>query len=255
MGFGVTFSVLCGLLGIFQNQPYAGIFLLGFALLCVWGVFESSGELIVSEEGLLYIRAFGLERQVSWDRIDKTRWNGPMCRLELHDRDTGVMIPVSYALKGYREVIELLRSRRPDLFSAGSQKTFKRKHLMKVYLYSGSVVMIGFAIFVPEDGDLWGRFFFLAIAACGCLTVLFAEAESITLESDVLVIRYPLREKRLDRREVSKVRLERERWAHGYHEDVAVIYLKNGKRKEFGGFLGGNIRFFNAVESWLHNTR
>jgi hypothetical protein len=233
-----------GVQSIAANQPYAGCGLLGFALMNVWWLFDVSGSLTVLEDGLRYVRLFGIERRLLWKDIDSVRENSLMQRLELRDRKNGIMIPISYYYEEYGALYELVRASRPGLFEAGDQRVFERSVFVRVLWLGLGVFWFGMAIIIPSEGERWARAILFACAV-GCPLMLLREVKSVVLELDALMLEYPLWKKRLPRQEIDAIRRD--------EQHSVVIQRADGTQEKLGGFRKGDLRFVSALESWFYD--
>jgi len=118
MYVSVVFFGCVGVLIALQNVV-SSLFFFGFAFLMLITALAFSPSVEVSAKG---IRASGMfsSTAIQWEEIAKVKSNNMKRRLELSKKN-GEMVNVSTQVSGYPQIVEIIRTKRPDLFGMGSK--------------------------------------------------------------------------------------------------------------------------------------
>ena len=200
------------------------------------------------------ITANGLlgSKSLKWSQIGHVSTRGQSLRL--HDRDESVILSLDAQMEGYIEILDLIFSKRPDLFdlNVSESKVFLRSigtHIL-VIGFGLMVILISVLGFVDQDHDLnW--FFALIFLGLGLYMIVawFLSPQGFTLENQTLFVKYFFKEITYKVSDINAITLEKTRTRDGYIYFVQVN-LKTGKPIKLSGFKQGSALTYQILKRW-----
>ena len=250
---GIVFSV--GVEEITFILPIAAFGLFIFGLIFV----ANSAKVVITDEDITAQNIFG-SRTLRWSEIHRVSGRG--YEIKLHNYDGDVTVHPSSGLPRYEEVIDIIGTKRPDLFSPQEFNEFRRGFLpfvmmaFVILLILGAMVAIFFSILnSSSDTPLvslmpLGIFLFIAVMIGG---MALSIPRMVSLEGDSLYLKYLFSEKSLRKDEIKYIQLSYTQSRNGKHYYVA-LNLTSGKQIRLSG-LGISMPIaYLVLKNWHHGS-
>ena len=126
-----------------DNKDYFLIFAIAVGL--IFTVIYSTSTVRVNEEGITTSRMF-ISKSLRWAEIERVSMRGQSLRL--HDRDEDITLSLDSQLEEYSEILDLIFSRRPNLFDVREDDIMRRGLIASIFTVGFGLVMIGLSIFL-----------------------------------------------------------------------------------------------------------
>ena len=281
-GFFLLFGCLT-LIG-FQNLT-AALVPCGLVLMMLPVIWIISAKVELNDRGIRTSQLYGLiSSQVSWDAIASIKSSSMQQNLQLRTRQ-GSTIKVSSQVQGYPVIVETLRRKRPDLFSAavantnaassgyesspalGSNpapaapssrgtrtftKSFLRQYGMVFVLIPSCFYLTWLAISSSENRT-WTL---LAAGICGIMGLIpFFQVSSIKVGAEHLVIETIFEKKVLQAKEISEIKMQSVRGRYGRVTNFVNISLVKGMNYPLQGFTDGDEIIYGILSNWWSANR
>ena len=172
--------------------------------------------------------------------------------LRLHDRGENIILSLDPQLEGYIEILDLIFSKRPDLFDLSEDNVLSPTIINHVVRIGIGLMLILFAAFfyMVQDQDMaW--ILALVFLGLGLYVILawFSSPQSITLENQTLFVKYLFRETSYKGSDINSTTLEKRRTRNGYVYFVQVG-TKTGKPLKLSGFKQGSALTYQILKRW-----
>jgi hypothetical protein len=203
----------------------------------------------ISDEEIIVNGLLG-SKSLKWSQIGHVSTRRQSLRL--HDRDENVILSLDPQLEGYIEILDLIFSKRPDLFDLSEDNVLSRTTINHVVVIGFSLMLILFAalFYIVQDQDMaW--IFALVFLGLGLYVILawFLSPQSITLENQTLFVKYLFKETTYKVTDINAITLEKRRTKEGYIYFVQ-LNLKIGKPVRLSGFKQGSALTYQILKRW-----
>jgi hypothetical protein len=220
--------------------------------------------------------------EMKWDEIASIKSNSMKRRLELTS-NTGEQVNVSTQLKGYGVIIEMLRQKRPDLFTVGTpapiqqsafpetvepapsisrsqsipvpgtiepktfQKSFIRMYGILLVLVPALFLFIWLAFASPESRT---AAIVVAVVCVLLMLIPFLQVSSIKVDQNKLTIETFFEQKELSAAQIKEIKMEAVRGRYGRVTNFVQIVPVEGKKYPLGGFSEGEEIIYGYLMNW-----
>lgn len=248
MYLGSLLFLFGGSVAIFQEFP-VGLIFFAFASLCIWMAIETSTKIIITSTNLKREKHLYPDRIINWQSIVSLYDNRLMSRLEiLTNENEKLYLPNQ--LENFHFLIETIRKKRPDLFSVDGLNHFHRSKFITYLMIVLGLMMLGFGLFLPSDGDdFWARFIILGFALL-CPFALLFEVQELIIMNDHFTLKYPFRLKQISKKDISEISLEQEVGRYGARTTLIYVFLINEKKIKLAGFREGDLKVHESLQKW-----
>ena len=259
--FGALMSVVLTVSASAQARdqgafPVMGLVFLGFTAMSFYGFYCFSKRIQISGSHIMERNLLGSSRSLDAKEIASIRSRTLLGRIELIDKTCSPAFKIDYQIRGFLTILNWLRAQRPDLWKESrARSVFHRSAVVPVLIFVSGAILLALGVITLSDSPVsWASVFLIVVGIFSPLC-LVAEVKTITLEPTSLLLKYPLRERRIDYNEITSVRLEQESSGHGSRTNVIAVYLESGKRLKLCGFKDGDIGLFVAIEERVGGKR
>lgn len=244
IAFGSSFD------SAFSMLPFAvlGILMFGAIFLSV------SSKVILTDDEITTQSLFG-SKSMRWSDIGRVSGRG--FNIKLHDYNEDITVTPSPGLPGYEEIIDILGSKRPDLFSSQEYGEMRRGLGPLALLMSVLLLLLGISlsfflsIMDTSEAPFAGLIALLAFVlfAAFAAAMVFSIPNSLTLERNSLILKYVFSEKTLLADEIASVRLSFTQSRNGKQYYIALM-LTNRKSIRISG-LGISLPIaYLVLKNW-----
>ena len=216
-------------------------------LIMLVSVYSLTRSTTISHEGISTRSLLG-ERTLNWSEIQSVSGRGNA--IKLHNRDGDVTVAPSPHLPGYPEVIEMIGTKRPDLFNPANYGALSRNWLSSLLFLVGGVLIIGIGIYLYfESDETVMPILFLAVVCLGFIASIFMSVLSLQLDGSLLTIRSLLSTSSLRREDVHAIGLNvtQTRSGKNYH---IVMFTKNNRTIRFSGIGPSLPVVYLVLKNW-----
>jgi hypothetical protein len=273
-------SISCcgGLLIASQNMArslpsFALALLFGLTALSLWSKVEVSGA------GIRSSNLLG-STQIQWDEIASIKSNSMKRKLELVS-NKGRAVSISTQVKGYPQVIEILRQKRPDLFGEArlpvsqanppvqgyepspstandnlpaftGTKTFKKNFFKQYGLLFALIPMCLLFAGLGLAASAETRTAFLVSAGfCALLMLIpFFQVSGVKVEPDKLTVQTFFEEKEFSVRQIKEIKMQSVHGRYGRVTNFVNIVPLEGKNYPLSGFSEGEEIIYGFLMNW-----
>lgn len=229
-----------------DDKDYFLIFAVAVGL--IFAAVYSTSIVRVSEEGITTSRVF-IPKSLRWAEIERVSMRGQSLRL--HDRDEDITLSLDSQLEEYSEILDLIFSKRPDLFDVGEDDIMRRGLIASIFTIGFGLVMIGFSIFLFFELRVSESFFALIFTVLGLVAIVSwcLAPQSIVIEDQTIFVLYFFKEKSYSINDIASVSLEKTRTRNGFVY-FAQLNLKTGKPVKLPGFNKGSKLIYQILKRW-----
>jgi len=284
--FMYAFPIFFGCLGLliaYQNVMYSLPFL---ALALVLGLIAMafSPKVEITDSG---IRAYGMldTSEVRWNEISQMKSNAMSRKLEL-SKENGEIVKVSTQVSGYPRIVEIMRQKRPDLFSLTAQapasglstgaqgtrvaehpftstnigtttgaKTFTKSAFAQ---YGVIVLMIPLGLF-----GIWAlvatneKFVGIAVILIGLFFMIMSlfNVNVLRLEPNKLITESFFAQKEYTASQIREITMKTVRSRHGIATNYVHVQCVEGGAIRIGGFTEGDELVYGVLVDWWNTYR
>ncbi|MBK6792852.1 MAG: PH domain-containing protein [Anaerolineales bacterium] len=244
IAFGSSFD------SAFSMLPFAV-----FGMLIFGAIFLSvSSKVILTDDEITTQSLFG-SKSMRWSDIGRVSGRG--FNIKLHDYNEDMTVTPSPGLPGYEEIIDILGSKRPDLFSSQEYGEMRRGLGPLALFMSVLLLLLGISlsfflsIMDTSEAPFAGLIALLAFVlfAAFAAAMVFSIPNSLTLERNSLILKYVFSEKTLLADEIASVRLSFTQSRNGKQYFIALM-LTNRKSIRISG-LGISLPIaYLVLKNW-----
>lgn len=229
-------------------------FLFVLSALCLYGTLFSTYSVAVTEKEII-AKYLWRRKILVWRGLDKIipKSNGSFSLL---NRDNNTKIFISSQFKGYLDLVDFIKQRRPDLFTFDHDGHFSRTVIRNILVITVSLLAIGFVgftlylIFIGKGSLLLnGSIIFLIGLSIYTLRGWSYSPQSFTLEGNTLVVNYLYKEVSYSADGISLIKLVNAGSLVGNSISVLII-LKNKKLIKISGFQQGPLVSYFVLLQW-----
>lgn len=246
---------------------FLGVLILGFALFLgemdyfifvitglafIVFLFYATSSVKVSEDEIATTRLLGT-KSLRWSDIGSVSMFGQALRL--HSRDDDMILSIDSQLDRYTEILDVVYSKRSDLFDAGDNDVMSRSLLGSIATVGIGLAMMGISavliVYLLREVETFSIIFASVFFALGIFIIAnwFLSPHSILLENQTMVVLSLLRETTYTASEISSITLEKRKTRNGYIYFVQAN-LKSGKPIKISGFKVGTVLMYQILKRW-----
>jgi hypothetical protein len=235
-----------GFLAFINQIDYFLLAITGIVLVIV--LLYATSSVKISSDEITTSRLLG-SKSLRWSDIARVSTRGQALRLHNYDED--VILSVDSQLEGYKEILDILFSKRPDLFDEHENAGMLNNWLVSVFFIGLGLLFIAASVFLFSMSPEPEKFFFLVLFALGILIIVtwFLSPKSLTLESNNLILGYLFKEVSYSADDINSIDLERKSSRNGYIYFVR-INLRSGKKVRPPLFKGGSALTYQILKRW-----
>jgi hypothetical protein len=273
--FMYAFPVFFGLIGLFiafANVLYSLPFL-GLALLLGFAAMAFSPKVEITESA---IRAYGMfdSPEAQWSEIVQMKSNPLKRRLEL-SKANGDVIGVSTQVSGYPRIVEIIRKKRPDLFTSSPSvkptgldasvektvepnrepaftgvRTFKKKWFAQygVFLLMSPFCLFGVGLLAMYEDKFVG----VGIGGVGVFFIVMSlfSIYQVKVEPNKISTESFFTQKEYAANQIKEIRMKTVRSRHGIATNLVSIEPMEGSAISLGGFPDGDEVIYGVLQDW-----
>jgi hypothetical protein len=238
----LIFGLLFYLIG---PEGYFLIVIVGIGLIIT--LFYSTSSIKVSEQEITASKLLG-SKSLKWSEIEHVSTGGQSLRLHNHDED--IVLSLDSQVEGYAEILDIVFSKRPDLFNEGENTVMSTGWLVNLLIVGFGLLIIVFSVFmfsVPEEE--FDKIFSVILFALGVYLIVswFFSPKSVALENRTLLLIYFLKEVSYSAEDIRFISLEKTRTKDGYVY-FPQLNLKSGKKIKLPGFKQGTVITYQVLK-------
>ena len=244
MALGVLFLGYAAF--VIGRIDYFLVTLVGIAFIVL--LLYATSSVRISSEAITTSRLFG-SKTLRWREIARVSMRGQALRL--HHRDEDVILSIDSQLEGYKEILDIIFNKRPDLVDESDNTVMSGSWI-------SHFLVLGFGLFLVV-GSVWlfsifeesSRIYALLFLGLGVyiLGSWFLSPKSIALEDKTLLLIYLFRKVSYTAKEIGSISLEKIRTRNGYIYFVQVN-LASGKKLRLPTFEQGASLTYQILKKW-----
>ncbi len=275
------FVVVPGFGGLFiaTKNLSAGIFFLGLGLIMLVMVLFFTPTVEVRDSGIRVATPFS-GNEVPWDGIARIKSNGMKQRLELHKKN-GDVVKVSTQVSGYPQIVETLRKRRPDLFSASKtprmstsafesddgsgissastahaptfagDRIFKKSFFKQYGSYLIAMPLCLFAAWTAYAEPQYPIGASISVIFCLVMMILpLFQVNVVKVEQKKLTVESLFEAKEFSAKEIREIKMQTMRGRYGRATNFVNIIPIKGKNYPLQGFSDGDEIIYGVLTNW-----
>lgn len=243
----IGFTALTAWVGLQQGEaPFVcGAFLV-LLLIPLW---FASAVAEVDGSGITLRRLYGVHRRtIEWAEIRTIRPAVMGVGMKLTTSE-GAAVSISSQLHGYPSLVEILRSRRPDLFDTAGGRIFQKGFLGKYGMFIGLMIATPIAL-----GSIFAPPFLPGLFFVGLLVYFwiaaFHNVYLIKLQKDTIFTQSFRRSREITARQISSMGMITVRSRRGVAKHYVQLELVDGGVLRFTGFPEGNEMMLGVLKNW-----
>jgi hypothetical protein len=282
-----VFATIFCCMGLLVASQSIGNSLPSLMLAVLFGVsaLSLSSKVEVRQAGIRSSSLLG-SSEIKWDEIARIKPNAMKRKLELIS-NTGRSVKVSTQVKGYAAVVELLRQKRPDLFSATDaaptqksvfaatvesspslnnpplrapaftdtktfQKSFIRVYGLLFVLIPLLFMFVWLAFASPEART---ASIVTAVVCVLLMLIPFLQVNSVKVEPNKLTIETFFEQKELAAQQVKEIKIQAVHGRYGRVTNFVHIVPVQGKKYPLGGFSEGEEIIYGYLLNWWNTYK
>jgi hypothetical protein len=274
--FMYSVPIFLGVLGLLiavQNVLYSLPFL-GLALILGLIAMAFSPKVQITETG---VRTYGMfdTTEAQWNELVQMKSNPMKRRLEL-SKANGEMVGVSTQVSGYPRIVEILRQKRPDLFTAASPsaqptafgistegtvapnreptftgvRTFKKNWFAQygVFLLMSPFCLFGVGLLATYEDKFVG----VGIGGVGVFFIVMSlfSVHQVKVEPNKISTESFFTQKEYAANQIKEIRMKTVRSRHGIATNLVSIEPVEGGAISLGGFPDGDEVIYGVLQDW-----
>lgn len=219
----------------------------GTGIAFVIALFYATSSVRISNEEITTSRLLG-SKSLRWSEIARVSMRAQSLRL--HNRDEDLTLSIDSQLDDYREILDIIFSKRSDLFDE-HDPGLSSGWLLSLFIVGFGLCIIAVSVFLFFVSEEFERIFSLILFALGVFVILywFLSPKRLTLESKSLIVGYLFKEVSYSAEEIQSVSLEKRRTREGYVY-LVQINLKSGKKIRPPTFKQGSTLTYQILRRW-----
>ena len=273
----------CGGLLIASQNMASGLPSLGLALLFGLTALSVSSKVEVSGSGVRSSTLLG-STQIKWSEIASLKSNAMKHKLELIS-GTGRSVSISTQVKDYTRVIEILRQKRPDLFSESrvpspqvkpsaqgyeespstvgdnqpaftTTRTFRKSFIKQYGLLFALIPMCLLFVWLGLASAETRVAFFVTAGVCALLMLIpFFQVSGIKVEPNKLTIQTFFEEKEFSAGQIQEIKMGSVHGRYGRVTNFVNILPVEGKNYPLNGFSEGDELIYGFLMNWWKGSQ
>jgi len=218
--------------------------------LIFWVIHSKTGvslsELEISTKSILGTKS------IRWSDIDRVFSRSSS--LKLRNRDGDVVLTIHPRLDGSAQILEMIFSKRADLFEAYRGDPFLRSNVGNITIVSLGVSFVALAVIgYAREASIENYISVLVIGLFFCAQSLlnwYSNPRNITLENDSLVMNYPNKSVSFSAEDIESVRLGKTE-----QEQITSVLMvfRDKKLMQISGFKQTPFIMYPVLKQWHQN--
>jgi hypothetical protein len=229
-----------------EPKDYFLLSLVGIGLIIA--LFYSTSKVKVSDQEVITSRLLG-SKSLRWSEIERVSMRGQS--LKLHNRDEDVILSLDSQLEEYAEILNIIFSKRPDLFDEGENTVMSSSWLANLLILGFGLILISISVLLFLVSEEFDKFFSVIFFVLGVYVIVswFLSPKSAALEDKSLLLIYFFKEVSYSDEDIDFISLEKRKTRNGYIYFVQ-INLKSGKKIKLPGFKQGTVITYQVLKKW-----
>jgi hypothetical protein len=188
-------------------------------------------------------------KSLRWSEIVRVSTRGQT--LQLHNYDENVALSIDSQLDEYKEILDIIFNKRPDLFDDRDNTRMAGNWLVSMLLVGFGLFVMAASAFLFFASEEFEKIFSLLLFALGVSMIVawFFSPRSLTLEGKNLILGYFFKEVSYSADDIHSIGLERKSSRNGYIYFVQ-INLRSGKKVRPPLFKGGSALTYQILKRW-----
>ncbi len=217
-------------------------------IVLIAALFYATSSVKISNEEITTTRLLG-SKSLRWPEIARVSMRGQALRLHNYDED--VILSIDSQLDGYKEILDVVFGKRPDLFDDRENTGMSSSWLVNIFIVGLGLLIIAVSVFLFFASEEFEKVFSLIFFALGIFVLVnwFLSPKSLALESKNLIIGYLFKEVSHSADDINSISLERRSTRNGYIYFVQ-INLKSGKKIKPPSFKQGSALTYQILKRW-----
>ena len=262
LGFGTVMFALLAYVAWANQFGYKNrmvIALLVFAVLCLIGFLGSFYSVTLTDKEIVVWDLFRI-RRLTWNDIYEIIPGSYPDSFSLSDRNQDAKVYISSQVKGYLELVWLIKQRRPDIWKVRDPQTFQeietfhQRPLGAIYYGLGSIGMIVAIFVIPSSGNLvidnLGRLLFCIVGIYVFASVARTPRKLEFQGPSLVLSYYGGWKKNIHANEVKTFYVKQEN-TRGGTANIIHLSLENGKKIILSDYKEGMPMLASAFEKWM----
>lgn len=216
-------------------------------LLLVAALSSATRSVRISEEEITTSRLWS-SKSLRWSDIARVSTRGQTLRLHADD---DLVLSIDSQLDDYREILDLVFRKRPDLLDMNEENVIPGNWLLDLAIPGFGLFLIAIPVFLFFAAGEVDRLFSFFLFGVGALVIAgwFLSPKSLTLESRNLTIRYLFKEVSHSVGDIRSISLDRQRTKNGYMYCVRIDLI-SGKSIKLSGFKHDAPLTYHILKRW-----
>jgi len=233
--------------------------LLFFSILCLIGFLGSFYSVTLTEKEIIVWDMFRV-RRLTWNDIYEVVPSSYRDSFSLSDRNGDIKVYISSQVKGYLELVWLIKQRRPDIWKVRDTQTFQeievfhQRPWVAIYYGLGSIGMIIAVFVIPSSGNIvidnLGRLLF-CIVGIYVFVLVARTPRKLEFQGPSLIFSFYGGWKKSIHVNEAKVFYVKQENTRGGVVNILYLELENGKKLNFGDYKEGMPMLVSAFERWM----
>jgi hypothetical protein len=201
----------------------------------------SSDEIVTSR--------FLISKSIRWSEVARVSTRGQSLRL--HNRDEDVTLSLDPQLEGYAEILDIVFSKRPELFDADENTLKSHVVLGVVFAIGFGLLMIAVSVFLFSITEGLEKFYGLIFFVMGVAMIIWwlLAPQNMALGNQTMVITYFYKKVSYTTSDIVSIFLEKKRTRNGYIYFVQ-LNLKSGKKLRLPSLRQGSVLTYQVLKRW-----
>lgn len=229
--------------------------------ICLLGFFSLFYSVTLTENEIIVWDMFRM-RRLAWNDIYEVVPSSYPDSFSLSDRNGDVKVYISSQVKGYLELVWLIKQRRPDIWKVRDTQTFQEIEIFHqrpwgtIYYGLGSIGMIVASFVIPSSGDvvidLLGKLLAWIIGLY-VVSLVARTPRKLEFQGPSLILSFYGGWKKSIHPDEVKVFYVKQENTRGGVVNIMYLELDNGKRLTLNGYKEGMPILASAFEKWMKN--
>ena len=231
---------------VIGQTDYFLVALVGIAFVVV--LLYATSSVRISSAAITTSRLFG-SKTLRWTEIASMSMRGQTLRL--HNRDEDVILSIDSQLEDYKEILDIVFSKRPDMVDTSANTVMSGGWLSNVLVPGFGLLIIAGSVLLFSASENTGKIYSLLFFALGAFLIgsWLLSPKSITLQDKTLLVTYLFKEASYTAKDIESISLEKTRTRNGYIYFVQVN-LTSGKKIKLPTFQQGASLTYQLLKRW-----
>jgi hypothetical protein len=204
-------------------------------------------KILVDDNAIVYRKANGDTTTLPWGQIGRISEYPFQQRLTVHDYSETITIPIEYQLEGFDQLRDRILSQARHLHNMAQEQTMFHPHRLKVQgSFLAALLFLGSLYYHLRGFPITSESVSFSLFWGGIILMLINNPWSVRVESDHVVIRYPLYRRTVFFRDIRSIHMINEIKNYNARSVVEVI-LQNNKKIRLAYLKEGSIALYRSL--------